>query len=228
MKISVIIPTLNESKYIARLIQHLRRHRTDGLLEIIVCDGGSSDNTLEAARKAGATTLRSPKRGRAPQMNYAATRARGNVLYFVHADVLPPASCFRDINRAVREDKVAGCFPYRFDSRNPLLKINAFVTRYNGLLSGGGDQTLFVRRSVFENLGGFREKYVVMEDFDFVRRLKKKHAFHVLDKEVLVSPRKYTANSYLHVQIANAIAFGMFLLHISPRRIAGAYHTLLN
>ena len=227
MQISVIIPTLNEATRIGQLIRHLRQHRTDALLEIIVADGGSTDRTTEAARKAGAKVLTSSEKGRAHQMNYAAARARGNVLYFVHADVLPPATCFREITNAIRKGKTAGCFAYRFDSDHPILKINGAVTKYNGLLSGGGDQTLFIKKSTFEKMGGFRDEYVIMEDFDFVRRLKKKHTFHVLDKEVLVSARKYEANSYLRVQVANAVAFSMFLLRLPPHTIAGVYQFLL-
>ncbi len=227
MKISVIIPTLNEVKNINRLLPHLHNCRNTTLHEILIVDGGSQDGTLEKAGQLGVRVLRSPKKGRAVQMNYAATQATGDVLYFVHADVHPPLSCFCDIRDAVIKGFDLGCFTYRFDDDDFKLKINALFTRIDGRWNGGGDQTLFVKRSVFEELGGFKDHYIIMEDFDFVQRAREKYTFKIIRNEAIVSARKYNENGWLRVQLANIIVFSMFRLNYSQQTMAKTYRRLL-
>ncbi len=101
MKVSVIIPTLNEAANIKKLITHLRKHGGNGLKEIIVSDGGSSDNTLEVASNAGAMVVRSETPGRAIQMNLGANHSAGDILYFIHADALPPIEFITEIQQAL-------------------------------------------------------------------------------------------------------------------------------
>jgi GT2 family glycosyltransferase len=108
-----------------------------------------------------------------------------------------------------------------------LLKVNAWFTQFNGLLSGGGDQTLFIRKDVFWELGGFDETYCLMEDFELVRRIKKKYNFKVIPKRILVSARKYEKNSWFRVQVANLIVFGLFFLNHPPSKLKVLYSRLL-
>lgn len=227
MKISVIIPTLNEVKNISHLLPHLHNCRDATFHEILVVDGGSQDGTLEKARQLGVRSLHSPQKGRAAQMNYAAQQATGDVLYFVHADVRPPLSCFCDIRDALLDGFHLGCFTYRFDDDNFKLKINALFTRIDGGWNGGGDQTLFVKRSVFEELGGFKGHYIIMEDFDFVQRAREKYGFKIIRNEAVVSARKYNENGWLRVQLANIIVFSMFRLNYSQQAMAKTYRRLL-
>ena len=149
MKISIIIPTLNEEKYISKILLWLESINSDKILECIVCDGGSEDDTVKIASLYKTTILYSPKKGRSNQMNYAAEHAKGDILYFVHADCIPPATCFNSIVEAVYQNYDAGCFRYRFDSDKYLLKVNAFFNRFGGLICRGGDQTLFVKKEIF-------------------------------------------------------------------------------
>lgn len=228
MKVSIIIPVLNEVENIERLVKHLRDNCQGSLLELLVVDGGSSDGTVERARQAGATVLSSPERGRAKQMNLGARFATGDMLYFVHGDTLPPRSYMDDVLEAAKEGFQIGCFRFRFESEHPLLRINAYMTRFDYLWCRGGDQSLFVTRAVFDELGGYREDYIIMEEFDFIRRAQQRYAFKIIPKEVLVSARKYHTNGYLRVQIANLIVFNMFRLGFAQQRLVETYRNLLN
>ena len=229
MKISIIIPTLNEEKNIVRLISHLQHLSHQNYLhEIIVCDAGSGDATQQLAKNAGATVLQSPKRGRAVQMNYAVEKATGEVFYFVHADVLPPQSCLADIVHSLENGHKFGCFSYNFDSEKKSLKFNALLNKFDWVVCGGGDQTLFIGRDTFFELNRFREEYPIMEDFDFVWRAKKKYPMHVINKNATVSARKFENNSYVRVQIANILVFFLFRAGVSPNYLAKLYKGMLN
>ena len=228
MLLSVIIPTYNEAPAIGRLVADLQRHAPPGTAEIIVVDAHSPDGTAAAARQAGARVLLAPQPGRAAQMNHGAAQAAGEVLYFVHADVGIHPEYVADIQRAVASGTAAGCYRFRFDSSHPLLRLNSYGTRFQGLMSRGGDQTLFVTKELFAQLGGFDEHYVIMEDFDFIRRLRRVASFTIIPKDVLVSARKYETNGWLRVQLANLTAFGLFFLKVAPVRIARTYKALLN
>ncbi|OGX91069.1 TIGR04283 family arsenosugar biosynthesis glycosyltransferase [Hymenobacter coccineus] len=226
--LSIIIPTYNEAANISRLVGDLRRHAPPGTVEILVVDANSPDGTAEAARAAGATVLQSPKPGRAAQMNHGAQQARGNVFYFVHADVGIHPGYVATIAAAVAQGHAAGCYRFRFDSPHPLLRINSYGTRFKGIMSRGGDQTLFVTRALFEHLGGFNEHFVIMEDFELIQRIRRVASFHIVPLDVVVSARKYETNGWLRVQLANLTAFAMYFLKQPPPRIARTYKALLN
>ena len=228
MTVSVIIPTYNEAANIGRLVTALRQHGGKQVAEILVVDANSPDATAAIARQAGATVLTAPKPGRAVQMNYGASRATGEVLYFVHADVGIHPDFAADIEQGVRAGYEAGCYRFRFDSTHPLLRLNSYGTRFGGLMSRGGDQTLYTTRSLFDRLGGFDEQYVIMEDFEIIIRIRPVARFLIIPKDVLVSARKYETNSWLRVQLANLTAFAMFFMKLPPVRIARTYKALLN
>jgi len=227
MKISIIIPTLNEAANISKLLTHL--HAFDSILdhEILVADGGSTDQTIPISKSFGAITFQSNISSRAIQMNEAAKQATGDILYFVHADTLPPKSCLVDIQKAVKSKTCIGCFRFRFDSNNLLLKVNSFFTRFNVMWCRGGDQSLFITRSFFEELGGFDEKCVIMEDFEIIKRARDKKAFKIIPKDVLVSARKYVDNGYFKVQWANLVAFRKFKKGESHEQILETYKKML-
>ncbi|MBA3664676.1 MAG: TIGR04283 family arsenosugar biosynthesis glycosyltransferase [Bacteroidetes bacterium] len=227
MKISVIIPTLNEAANVGPLINYLYKYGSEKLHEIIVVDGGSTDNTKEKSISAGANTIEIDKKSRAIQMNYGAKKASGDIFYFVHADALPPKDYAQNICNAVLNGCGVGCFRFKFDSPKRLLKINSYITRFKGPLSGGGDQTLFIQRQLFDQMKGFNENYMIMEDFEFARRIKKKCALTILPGEVTVSARKYETNSYLKVNASNILMFTLFSFGVSPNKLSKIYKRLL-
>jgi len=225
--LSVIIPTYNEAANIGRLVADLRRHAPPGAVETLVVDARSPDGTA-AARATGATVLEAPKPGRAAQPNYGAQQARGDLFYFVHADVGIHPDYVATVRGAVAQGYAAGCYRFRFDSPHPLLRINSYGTRFKGIMSRGGDQTLFVTRALFEQLGGFNEQFVIMEDFEIIQRIRRVASFHIVPLDVVVSARKYETNSWLRVQLANLTAFALYFLKQPTPRIARTYKRMLN
>ena len=227
MQISVIIPTLNEAENIGKLIQYLQSYANETLLEIIVVDAQSTDDTEGVALLHGATVLQS-ERGRAQQMNLGEKHAKGAILYFIHADCLPPETYLADVQKAVLEGFPIGCYRSKFDSRNPLLKMNAFFTRFKPLYCRGGDETLFVTKDVFQELGGYDENYCIMEEYAFIKKAYALYPFKIIPKYILISARKYETNTWIRVQYANFVAFSMFRKGFSPQAIAAKYRKNLN
>lgn len=227
MRLSVIIPTYNEEEAIASLVSHLLSNPGGVVEEVLVIDGGSTDQTVAVAQRAGAQVHLAPWKGRADQMNYGARLARGEVLYFVHADTQPPSGYVADIQASLRMGYSIGGFRSRFDAVHPLLTLNSYFSRFDCLTCRGGDQTLFVTRALFDQLKGYDNYYVVMEDFDFIRRARCQLPFRVMPREAQVSARKYQENSYGRVTIANFTVFTMFRLGFSPRLLLRTYQRMV-
>jgi rSAM/selenodomain-associated transferase 2 len=227
--LSIIIPTLNEAQHIGKTVRYLLQHGGENLREIIVVDGGSTDDTALLAKAAGAEVVRSPQKGRAAQMNFGAQHSRGEVLYFVHADTIPPETYMPDIAKALSNGILMGCFRYKFDSDKWMLRLNAFFTRFSFLVCQGGDKTFFIRRETFFALGGYDPGHVIMEEYEFLRRAKKAgYPISVLPCDCLVSARKYEKNSWLRVQIANFIVYNLWAWgRVQPCRLQRIYRGLL-
>lgn len=228
MTLSIIIPTYNEADSISQLIQHLLKNSERKVREIIVADGHSTDQTARLAKEAGAEVLMAKNRGRAAQMNEAAEKAEGDILYFVHADSIPPASYVKDIDEAINQGFDMGCYRFKFNSNSLLLKLNAYCTRFDRLMCRGGDQTLFVKKPVFKALNGYKSDYVIMEEYDFLIRARKKYKFKIIPKDVLVSARKYDNNNYFRVNFANLVVFMMFYAGAKQHTLASTYKRLIN
>jgi rSAM/selenodomain-associated transferase 2 len=229
MKMSIVIPALNEEEYVNKLIQHLIEHGDERLQEVILIDGGSADQTLTFAKEAGAKALLSPERGRAKQMNYGVKNVspQSDVYYFVHADSLPPASYLDDIEASLLEGYPIGCFRFKFNSPKTILKINSYFTRFDKIMFRGGDQSLFITRKLHHQLGGFCERHVVMEDYDIITRARKTKPFKIIPKDVLVSARKYDENSWLRVNVSNLIIFKMYEWGYPTQKLWETYKKLL-
>ena len=168
IKISIIIPAFNEADNIAKLVKHLIANSDNAITDIIVADGGSSDDTIRMANNAGAFAILSPVKGRAAQMNYAAGFAKGDVLYFIHADCFPPSHFVNDIRQAIADGYDMGRYRTKFDSGKTMLKINQWFTRFDLFICMGGDQTLFIKRMLFEKCNGFDESMKIMEEKSLV------------------------------------------------------------
>lgn len=225
--ISIIIPTYNEEENIGKLVVHLKKAGGEKALEIIVIDGGSNDLTLSNAKQAGVSAYASPQKGRAVQMNFGASLAKGSILYFVHADTLPPKTFAGDIIKAIDEGFDLGRFRTKFDSSSVLLKINAWLTRFDIFECYGGDQTLFIKNDLFRKVNGFNENQIIMEDYDIVERMRKLGKYAIIKKNVLVSARKYQRLSWYKVQKANYKIVKMYKKKASPELMLSTYKKIL-
>lgn len=228
MQVSIIIPTLNEARNIERLVRQLKDFGSDYVKEIIVVDGGSTDETVSIAQQAGAIALVSPQKGRAAQMNYGVQQATGELFYFVHADTFPPACYMKRVQKAVQEGYPIGCFWFEFDSNRKIFKFQNYMTRFDRMWCRGGDQSLFVTREVFEEFDGYKNDFIIMEEYDFMARVRTKYPFKIIPKAVKVSARKYETNSFLKVMLANTIVFSMFRFGASQETMAKTYRRMLN
>ena len=226
--ISIIIPTFNEEENIQPLVLYLTKHGGGYVQEIIVSDGGSVDNTLQLASGAGARAVISPQKGRAAQMNFGASLATGDILYFVHADIFPPPSFAKNIQEAVHNGFDFGRYRTEFDTKKFILKLNAFFTRFDLFVCYGGDQTLFITRILFNKLQGFNSSMLIMEDYDIVVRAKAYGRYKILAQNVRVSARKYDNNSWWQVQRANYIIVQMFRKGASQEAMGKRYKELLS
>ncbi len=212
MHISVIIPTYNEASTIQKAIEQLLKNATQ-TTEVLISDSPDSTDEIEALKFPKIVRiLKAEVPGRAAQMNEAAALAKGEILYFVHADTLVHADFERDVTTAIIAGTDLGCYRYRFDKYfTPLLYINSYFTRFDKIWCRGGDQTLFITKKVFEELGRFRGDFKIMEDYEILLRAKGKYRFQIIEKEVIASSRKYKLNGYFTVQLANLKVMRMFL-----------------
>lgn len=225
LALSVIIPAVNEAVHLPRC---LRVFSGNPHVQVIVADGGSRDDTCAIAQSFGAEVVYSAVRSRAAQMNAGAKKARHHWLYFVHADAVVPGTFQSDIAEAIQKGFASGCYRFRFDDNRGLRSINSWFTRFPWLTVRGGDQTLFISRDTFNTLGGFNEYYTIMEEYDFIRRVRDARlTFGIMPKEVIVSARKYETNSWLQVQLANARAMWMFRQGRHPDEIRKIYRSML-
>ncbi|MCM4166917.1 Undecaprenyl-phosphate 4-deoxy-4-formamido-L-arabinose transferase [Arenibacter antarcticus] len=213
--ISIIIPVFNEATTIKMLLEYLRENSvTNAIKEIIVVDGGSTDQSFAIAKDFGATMLRA-KKGRAKQMNIGAKHASGEILYFLHADTFPPKQFDQYILSAIETGFKAGCFRMRFNTSKKFLQFFAWFSRINHKLCRGGDQSLFVQKELFHKSKGYNEAYIIYEDTEFIGRLYRSAKFTVLPQHVITSARKYeqlgTVRLQYHfgvIHLKNILGFG--------------------
>ncbi|WP_299435292.1 TIGR04283 family arsenosugar biosynthesis glycosyltransferase [uncultured Maribacter sp.] len=191
-QISIIIPVLNEEKSIPKLLSHLKTNisKSNYIQEIIIVDGGSTDNSVTIAKESGATVV-SSKKGRAIQMNVGAKKAKGSILYFLHIDTFPPKKFDALIVNAFLKKQPVGCFQMKFDNNHLFLKFFAWFSKINHKICRGGDQSLFISKKLFNSLNGFNENFIIYEDNEFISRIYKGKKFTILPQKVTTSARKY-------------------------------------
>lgn len=227
-QISIIIPTLNEAENILKIYQYFESNNIQPYEVIIADHKSSSDYSKLDVVLQKWKYLKCKKIGRACQMNEGAKIAKGNIFMFLHADVLPPVTYKADILNIISNGSPFGIFAYNFFPESLLLSFNASFTKRKGLFVGGGDQIQFLKRALFQELGGYDEKYTIMEDFELMRRVKKnKIAYSIIQNPAIVSSRKYIHNSWFRVNLANLTAFILFLIRAHPNKIKRMYYGIL-
>ncbi len=223
MLVSVIVPVLNEGNLVSPLVSGLRAglQASD---ELLVIDGGSSDDTVLRAREAGAQVLVSAQ-GRGNQMNIGAGAARGDVLVFVHADTLLPHGFRSAIAEALADESAAwGRFDLRFDEAGFLLAVIARLISLRSRLfrSATGDQAIFVRRSIFESVGAYRE-LLLFEDVDLVRRLRWRARMVVPRGFVVTSSRRWRNRGVWRTTLKMWTLKSLYLAGMPSARLARFY-----
>jgi rSAM/selenodomain-associated transferase 2 len=192
----------------------------------VVVDGGSRDGTIEIARRVPDVTALVSARGRAAQMNAGARAARGRVLLFLHADTWLPDGALAAVRDALADPAVAsGRFDVRFDSSRPVLSMIAFFMNLRSRWSGisTGDQAIFVRRDIFDGLGGFAA-IPLMEDIELTRRLKRRGRVAALRARVTTAARKWEREGALRTM---ALMWALRLLYVCgvpPARLHRWYY----
>ncbi len=225
--ISIIIPTYNEAKKIGYTIDNLLNDADKkNISEIIIADGGSSDNTIGIAESLLAKTITIENKNRAAQLNGGASMAKGEILFFLHADSIPPSGYSDKIIQAVNKEYNSGCFRLMFDHNHWFLKANAWFTKLDVNAIRFGDQGLFVTKNVFKKSGGYDESLFIMEDQEIIHRLKKNSSFKVLDTYIITSARKYVANGIYKTQGTFFIIWLLFYLGFSQNYLIKLYRKL--
>jgi len=219
--ISVIIPALNEAHYIADTITSIGHGNN---IEIIVVDGGSTDDTVSIARQLGATVIEgAPPRSR--QLNRGADAASQKILLFLHADTRLPERFDRHILRAVYQPGVvAGAFELRIDSPVSSLRFIERIANWRSrcLNMPYGDQAIFMFSKVFHQMDGF-PKIPIMEDFELIRRLRKKGDVVTLHQPAITSPRRWLKHGILKITLIHQLIVVSYFMGISPDTIARRY-----
>jgi len=220
--LSVIIPTLNEESHIRQTFRDVGK-MSHG--EVIVVDGGSKDSTVQIAKDWGARVFSSkPSRGR--QMNIGASKASGDILLFLHADTILPNDFSSLIRQAMTDPGVVGgSFAWKVQPSTSFLKyIEKNVTWRTKLFRlPYGDQAIFVRTSLFRQIGGYAD-IPLMEDVDFIRRLRKMGKLAFIPVPVITSSRRYEKMGALRATLKNKLVLFGYYLKIPPSRLARFYY----
>ena len=223
--VSVIIPALNEAAQIEDAIGHARREDA----EIIVADGGSTDDTLEKASGAGARIIKA-SRGRAVQQNEAAAAARGTLLLFLHADTrLPKSYVSHAFDLFLDPRTILGAFRFRVDSDELRMRIIQFLTNFRSqhLKLPYGDQALFIRKTTFERAGGFPSAPIA-EDLLFVKKLSKIGLVEIAEADAVTSARRWLKLGVLRTTMINQLILAGLAMGVSPDSLSRIYRQSKN
>lgn len=219
--ISIIIPAVNEGEHLGATLSALAG--VDGI-EPIMVDGGSRDNTREIAAAAGARVISTPP-GRALQMNAGAAAARGELLLFLHADSLLPTGFADRIRQTLKEPQVAaGAFRLAINAPGLSMRILERLIYWRSicLQMVYGDQALFMTREMFQAVGAFPEM-PIMEDFECIRRLRRRGRIAILPQTVITSARRWQRLGLIRTTVTNQLIIVAYLFGVDPQRLARWY-----
>ena len=221
-KISIIIPVLNE----AAIIQEtLLRLQDESDIEVIVVDGGSRDKTIALAQELGVKVIYSPAAGRAHQMNTGATAATGDILLFLHADTHLPPGYQTMVKETLSQPKtIAGAFELKIDGKAHSLRLVEKIVNWRSRFFSMpyGDQAIFLKASVFEEIGGF-PNLPIMEDFELIRCLQRLGRITIAPAAVLTSDRRWQKLGVLKTTLINQLIIIGYFLGIPPVKLARLY-----
>lgn len=225
--ISVILPVLNEAEHIDQVIAHLLELDRERRVEIIVVDGDPRGGTINTIKATGVRTAVA-ETGRARQMNCGAALATGDILLFLHADTLLPSNAIALIQAAMIDKRfVGGAFELGFDTKRKLFKITEAYAFFRTRLTKipFGDQAIFIRRTYFEKIGGYRD-IPIMEDIELMKRIKKRgDRICLIPEKALTSTRRWDREGVLYCTLRNWALQALYGCGISPARLVKWYRS---
>lgn len=226
--ISIIIPVLNEEENISSALANTER--LSGEKEIIVVDGGSIDNTVSIVNSVGAYNytplLLSSQKGRGHQMNRGAEIAKGDTLIFLHADTTLPENAITRIEEAMKNHEIiGGRFDVSFDDDRFIFKLIAFLMNWRSHLTGifTGDQAIFIRKSVFKDIGGYLE-IPLMEDIALSKKMKRTGRVVCLEHSAITSARKWKEEGIIKTILLMWFLRFLYFFKISPIFLSKIYY----
>ena len=221
MRVSIIVPTLNEEAHIAENIRNLQQ--LSGEKEIIVVDGGSTDQTVTLVSGQNVRVLRASK-GRGPQMHAGALASAGDVLWFVHADTIPSLHALEAIRNSLKTDSVVGGnFGLIFDGPSRAAKrLTAIYPLLRILGLYYGDSGIFVRREAYFQIGGFGP-LALFEDLDLLRRLRRVGKFIHLNSQIVASSRRFEQRNFALVWLHWTTLQLLYWCGVSPNWLSCWY-----
>jgi hypothetical protein len=160
-------------------------------------------------------------------MNAGARAARGSILYFLHADTYPPPAFCQDITHAISQGIQCGGYRLQFDYPHWFLRVSAWFTRFNSSIFRFGDQSLFVKKKLFEKIQGFREDLMVLEDQEIIFRLRRESRFTLFGRCVVTSARKYRENGVYRTQMVFILIYFLYRLGFPQQELLKIYRTRL-
>jgi len=219
--ISIIVPTLNEAENLPKLLPAAKLVK-----ELIIVDGGSTDDTVNIAKELGFRLIEETGAGcRGKQLNIGASKASGSLLLFLHADTLLPLEFPAAVKTCLANpENILGCFHLQVENSGILLKIVLAFTNIRSIFMQlpYGDQSLFVRKQDFIELGGFPET-PIMEDYIFVKRAKKKGKIITLKQSVTTSARRWQRLGVIRTTLTNQLVVLGYYLGAEPEKLAAFY-----
>lgn len=229
-KISIIIPVYNEAEILEESLHQIRSKISaeNDVGEILLIDGGSTDNSIKIAQEIdGIQLIHSPK-GRPIQMNIGAQKANFDILYFLHIDSYPPKNFDQYIIQEIQKGNLAGCFRMKFRSQHPWMKLIGWLTRFSFRSCRGGDQSQFITKDLFNVIGGYNEDFLIYEDQLLISQLYQRNQFVVIPKWLSTSARRFEEVGILKLQLIFWKIYFMKWLGKSSEAIIAYYNSKAN
>jgi rSAM/selenodomain-associated transferase 2 len=222
---SIVIPVLHEGDNINKIIDYLQTIDEIELSEIIVVDGSPERDTIQKIRSDTVMSMGSEK-GRAVQMNAGSRVARGEILLFLHADVIIPRNALSCIGDVIAEEKYAGgAFELGIDSEKFMLKLIERFANFRTSITGipYGDQAIFIRKKIFHEIGDFRE-IPIMEDIEMMERIHKSgHSIKIIPRKVISSPRRWGKEGAVYGTLRNWYLRLLYHMGVEPESLIKNY-----
>ncbi|RMH18465.1 MAG: glycosyltransferase [Acidobacteria bacterium] len=222
MRLAIVIPTLNERPHVDAVVAQALAAAD----EVVVADGGSSDGTAQRAAELGARVVAGPP-GRGRQLNLGVRATTAEALLFLHADTRLPDGAGPLACEALAGGAAGGGFRLRFDVERGILVLGGRLANLRSRLTGCplGDQAQFASRAAFDAVGGFRD-WPLLEDLDFIRRLKRYGRTVLLEPPVITAARRFHDQGIARTVGLNYLIWLLYFAGVSPHRLARLYRQI--